>query len=308
MGKNLTKVLMETSKRTLIDRFANKKKYMAYLLLLPAIIILLGIAIFPLIFSLSASLTNFTFGMPKIKFIGFKNYAGLFQDDYFWNGLKLTGIFAGGTTLGSLIIGFTIALLLDFVDRGRGIIRSIVLSPMCITSVSVGIMWRLLFMPDFSIVNYFLSLFRISGPEWLFNPTWAIIAIMIAYIWQWTPFIILMISAGMAALPIEPYEAAMVDGASWFQTIRYITIPLIRPVILLASIIRLMDAFRVFDHVFVMTHGGPGRSTQVLGYVIYLNGIRYRYLGYATAMSWIMLIIIIILATLMIRFFRQARF
>jgi multiple sugar transport system permease protein len=299
---------METAKLTLVDRFANKKKYLAYLFLLPAIVILFGIAIFPLIFSLSASLTNFTYGMPKIKFIGFTNYADLFQDDYFWNGLKLTGLFAGGTTLGSLFIGFLIALLFDFIDRGRGIVRAIVLSPMCITSVSVGIMWRLLFMPDFSIINYLLSLLNISGPEWLFNPAWALIAVMIAYIWQWTPFIILMISAGMAALPIEPYEAAMVDGATWFQTIRYITIPLIRPVILLAAIIRLMDAFRVFDHVFVMTHGGPGRSTQVLSYVIYLNGIRYRYLGYATAMSWIMLIIIIVLATLMIRVFREARF
>ena len=182
------------------------------------------------------------------------------------------------------------------------------LSPMVMPSIVVGIMWLLLFMPDFSVINYFLEFIGIKNtPQWLLTPGWALVAIMIAYIWQWTPFFILMISAGLAALPIEPYEAALVDGASWFQMVRYITIPLLRPIILLTIVIRMMAAFRVFDQVFVMTAGGPGRSTQVLSLVIYLNGIRYRYLGYASAMSWIMLIIVIILATLMIRLLRQVR-
>jgi multiple sugar transport system permease protein len=178
---------------------------------------------------------------------------------------------------------------------------------MVVPSIVVGIMWLLMFMPDFSVINYFLGLIGINPPQWLLTPGWALVAVMIAYIWQWTPFFILMITAGLASLPVEPYEAAMVDGASWSQMVRFITIPLLRPIILLTIVIRMMDSFRVFDQVFVMTAGGPGRSTQVLSLVIYLTGIRYRYLGYASAMSWIMLIIVIALATLMIRLLRQVR-
>jgi multiple sugar transport system permease protein len=243
----------------------------SFLFLLPAVIILLCVAIFPLIFSLRVSFTNFTFGMPEVRFVGLKNFATIFKDEYFWNGLKLTAIFVAGSTAVSLTFGIAISLILERSFKGRGILRTIVLSPMCIPSVVVGIIWLLLFMPDFSVINYLLGLFGINGPQWILTPSWALVAVMVAYIWQWTPFFILMISAGLAALPVEPYEAALVDGATWVQMVRYITIPLLRPVILLTVVIRMMDAFRVFDQVFVMTAGGPGRSTQVLSFVIYLN-------------------------------------
>jgi len=296
---------MSEKQSTLFYNFANNEKHLSYIFILPAVIILFGVAIFPLIFSLSTSFTNFTFGLPNVDFIGLRNFAKIFKDDYFWNGLKLTAIFVTVSTTTSLIVGFAIALLIDRLLKGAAIIRTIVLLPMVVPSIVVGIMWLLLFMPDFSVINFFLNLLGINPPQWMLTPGWALVAVMIAYIWQWTPFFILMITAGLSALPIEPYEAALVDGASFFQMIRFITIPLLRPIILLTIVIRMMDAFRVFDQVFVMTAGGPGRSTQVLSLVIYLNGIRYRYLGYASAMSWIMLIIIIILATLMIRLLRQ---
>jgi multiple sugar transport system permease protein len=292
---------------TYFKRFANSEKHLAYLFLLPTVVVLFAIAIFPLIFSLRTSFTNFTFGLPKVDFIGLKNFAKIFKDDYFWNGLRLTGIFVAGSTGVSLVFGCGVALLLDRLTKGAGIIKTIVLLPMVIPSIVIGIMWLLLFMPDFSVINYFLDLIGINPPQWILTPGWALVSVMIAYIWQWTPFFVLMISAGIAALPVEPYEAARVDGASWLQMVRYITIPLLRPIILLTVVIRIMDSFRVFDQVFVMTAGGPGRSTQVLSLVVYLNGIRYRYLGYASAMSWIMLIIIILLATLMIRLLRQVR-
>lgn len=298
---------MEKKRASLLYNFANNERYLAYLFLVPTLVILFCISIFPLVFSLRTSLTNFTFGLPKVKFIGLKNFAAIFKDDYFWNGLKLTAIFVVGSTLVSLTVGLGVALLLDSMLKRGGLIRTIVLVPMVIPSIVVGIIWLLLFMPDFSVVNYFLSVLGIKPPQWLLTPGWALVSIMIAYVWQWTPFFILMITAGLSALPVEPYEAAHVDGASWIQMARYITIPLLRPIILLTVVMRMMDAFRVFDQVFVMTSGGPGRSTQVLSMVIYLNGIRYRYLGYASAMSWIMLIIIIVLSTLMIRLLRQVR-
>ena len=298
---------MEKRLSALFYNFANNEKHLSYLFILPAVAILFGVAIFPLIFSLSTSLTNFTFALPKVEFIGLKNFAKVFKDDYFWNGLKLTAIFVTVSTTVSLMVGFATALLIDKLLKGAAILKTIVLFPMVVPSIVVGIMWLLMFMPDFSVINYFLGLLGITPPQWILTPGWALVAVMIAYIWQWTPFFILMITAGLAALPVEPYEAALVDGASWSQMVRFITIPLLRPIILLTIIIRMMDSFRVFDQVFVMTAGGPGRSTQVLSLVIYLTGIRYRYLGYASAMSWIMLIIIIALATLMIRLLRQVR-
>jgi multiple sugar transport system permease protein len=298
---------MAKRRSALLYNFANNEKHLSYLFILPAVVILFGVAIFPLIFSLSTSLTNFTFALPRVEFIGLKNFAKIFKDDYFWNGLKLTAIFVAASTTVSLIVGFAIALLIDRLLKGAAIIKTIVLFPMVVPSIVVGIMWLLMFMPDFSVINYFLEMLGINPPQWILTPGWALVAVLIAYIWQWTPFFILMITAGLAALPIEPYEAAVVDGASWIQMVRFITVPLLRPIILLTIVIRMMDAFRVFDQVFVMTAGGPGRSTQVLSLVIYLSGIRYRYLGYASAMSWIMLIIIIVLATLMIRLLRQVR-
>ena len=298
---------MEKRRKAVFYNFANNEKHLSYLFVLPAVIILFGVAIFPLIFSLSTSMTNFTFALPKVDFIGLKNFAKIFKDDYFWNGLKLTAIFVTVSTTVSLVLGFGVALLIDRLLRGAAVLKTIVLFPMVVPSIVVGIMWLLMFMPDFSVINYFLGLIGINPPQWLLTPGWALVAVMIAYIWQWTPFFILMITAGLASLPVEPYEAAMVDGASWSQMVRFITIPLLRPIILLTIVIRMMDSFRVFDQVFVMTAGGPGRSTQVLSLVIYLTGIRYRYLGYASAMSWIMLIIVIALATLMIRLLRQVR-
>jgi multiple sugar transport system permease protein len=297
----------EMSKQSFFYKLANNKRYLSYLFICPTIILLFSIAIFPLFYSLGSSLTDFTFGRPKINFIGLNNFLKIFKDKFFLNGLKLTIVFVAGSTFLSFTLGFFIALLLDQKLIGKGVFRTIFLSPMCIPTVVVGIVWLLLFMPDFSFLSYLLQLIGIHPPDWLLKPGWALFSIMIAYVWQWTPFFILMLSAGIAALPTETYEAALVDGATWIQRVRFITIPLLKPIILLTILIRMMDAFRIFDHVFVMTEGGPGRSTQVLSFYIYLSGIRYRYIGYASAMSWIMLIIIIVLSMFMIRLFRQIR-
>ena len=287
------------------SKIANDERYLGWLFLAPTVLILLFVVIFPLVYSLRLSFTDFTFGMPAVNFVGVENYKNLLKDNYFWNGLKLTIVFVLGTTIISFVVGFAVALLINKPFKWKGIIRTFTLLPMAVTPVVVGIIWLLLFMPDFSMINYLLSLIGIKGPEWLLAPGWALVAVIVAYSWQWTPFFTLMLSAGLASLPIEPYEAASVDGATKFQLLRYMTIPLLRPIILLTLIIRIMDAFRVFDQVFVMTAGGPGRSTQVLSFVIYLNGLTYRYLGYASAMSYVMIIILIVLAIVMVRLLRK---
>ncbi len=254
---------MEKKRTNFFYKLANEEKFIAYLFLLPAVIILFCISIFPLIFSLHRSFTNFTFGLPKVNFIGFKNFSSAFKDDYFWNGLKLTAIFVAGSTLVSLAIGSGIALLVDRLFKRKGAVRTFVLIPMVVPSIVVGIIWLLLFMPDFSVINYFIGFLGVKPPRWLLTPGWALVSIMIAYIWQWTPFFVLMITAGLSALPVEPYEAAHVDGATWSQMTRFITIPLLRPIIVLTIVIRMMDAFRVFDQVFVACRQQNGADIGV---------------------------------------------
>ena len=150
-------------------------------------------------------------------------------------------------------------------------------------------------MPEFSIFNYFLSILGIKGPQWLVRPGWALISVMIAQFWQWVPFYILILTAGLLTLPQEPYEAALIDGASKWQIFRFLTLPLLKPLILLTLLIKIMESFRVFDIVYVMTYGGPGRFTQVLSFFIYLIALPYRYLGYASSISYIMLIVVVII-------------
>ena len=152
---------------------------------------------------------------------------------------------------------------------------------MGIAPIVAGIIWRLLFMPDSSFINYLLSIVRINGPQWLLSPTWAVVSITVCYVWEWTPFFIVMFSAGLAALPREPFEAASIDGANTWQILRFLTIPLLKPLIFLTLIIRLMDAFKVFDQVFTLTQGGPGFSTHILSFVIYREGLTYKSFSYA---------------------------
>jgi len=294
---------------TFFQKVVNEEKYLSYLFLAPTMLILIMVSIFPLLYSLRTGFTNFTFGNPIVQYVGFDNFISIFHDRSFWNGLKLTGIFVFGTSTIAFLLGLGIALFLfrKIKGVGAGFIQTIILSPMTITPIVVAIIWLLLFMPDFSLVNYLLDVIGMEGPQWLLEPGWALIAVMIAYIWQWTPFFVLMLLAGLNAIPVQLIEAALVDGATELQLFRFIFAPLLRQIIFLTLIVRIMDAFRVFDQVYVMTAGGPGKSTQVLSFVTYLNGIPYRYMGYASAMSWIMVVILILLANIMIRVLRQVR-
>ncbi|MCX6089285.1 MAG: sugar ABC transporter permease [Candidatus Atribacteria bacterium] len=284
-----------------------KEKLLPYYFLAPALGILLVLVIYPLIFSLRLSFSNFSFGMADsaIAFVGFKNFIRMFRDSYFLNGLRLTILYMFGTSLIAFVIGLGVSLLLQKSFFGKKVIMNILILPLATTPVVVGIVWRLLLMPDYSFVNYLLSLLGIRGPQWLITPGWALFSVMIAYVWEWSPFFIIMLSAGLASLPQEPYEAAKIDGATGWQTLRFITLPLLKPLVFLVLIIRMMDAFRVFDLVYSMTKGGPGRSTQILSYVVYYTGIGYLELGYASAMSYVMLVILVLLSIFLLKFVRS---
>lgn len=277
-----------------------------YLLIMPAMLILAGVIIYPLIFSLSKSLTDFNLGMPGEVFIGLKNYITALNDQAFRESLGFSVLFSLCSTGLGLALGFGAALLLQRDFIGKRLLTILIILPMMVTPVAVGIIWLLMFQPDFSIINGLLGLIGINGPIWLQNKWSARIAVIVADVWQWTPFFTLILLGGLLSLPAAVIESAKVDGASGFQLLRYIKVPMMKSLILVVLLIRLIDSFKTFDSIFIMTNGGPGSATEVLSLHIYRNGLPFMNISYASAMSYLFLIILIVTTTLLIRQLRRA--
>lgn len=272
-----------------------------YLLLAPAMLILIAMVIYPLIFSLSQSFTDFNLIMLNGVWVGLKNYATALQDADFLQSAAFTFIFAFTSTGIQLVLGFLTALCLARIVWARGIITIIMMFPMMVTPVVVGILWLLMFQPDYSVINGLLAKIGIDGPIWLQQPATARIAVIVADIWQWTPFFTIILLAGVLNLPREVLEAGEVDGASSLQSLALISIPMLMPLILITTLIRLIDSFKTFDSIFVMTNGGPGASTEVMSLYIYRKGLPYMEMGYASALSYLFVILLTVIATLLIR-------
>lgn len=288
----------------LLSKIVNLVK--PYLLIMPAMLILAGVIIYPLIFSLSKSLTDFNLGMPGEVFIGLKNYITALNDQAFRESLGVSVLFSLCSTGLGLALGFGTALLLQRDFIGKRLLTILIILPMMVTPVAVGIIWLLMFQPDFSIINGLLGLIGINGPIWLQNKWSARIAVIVADVWQWTPFFTLILLGGLLSLPAAVIESAKVDGASGFQLLRYIKVPMMKSLILVVLLIRLIDSFKTFDSIFIMTNGGPGSATEVLSLHIYRSGLPFMNISYASAMSYLFLIILIVTTTLLIRQLRRA--
>ncbi len=262
-------------------------------MVLPTVVFLLGICIYPLINSLYLTFNQWslTANVPP-KFIWFRNYIKLVTDDRFWNSLITTAVFTGCVVSAEMLIGMTLALSATQNTRFRQACRSIILIPMMITPVVLGLIWKYMFNPENGIINYILQLFGIEGPIWLGEPKPALPAVIIVDIWQWTPFVFLLLLSGLGSLPQDVFEAARVDGANQFQIFRYITLPLLMPFMLVALLIRFIDSFKIFDTIFVMTRGGPANATETLSIYTYKVGLNFFNMGYAATLSYVILIII----------------
>lgn len=268
-------------------------------------LILAGVIIYPLIFSLSKSLTDFNLGMPGEVFIGLKNYITALNDEAFRQSLGVSVLFSLCSTGLGLMLGFGTALLLQRDFIGKRLLTILIILPMMVTPVAVGIIWLLMFQPDFSIINGLLGLIGINGPIWLQNKWSARVAVIVADVWQWTPFFTLILLGGLLSLPVAVIESAKVDGASGFQLLRYIKVPMMKSLILVVLLIRLIDSFKTFDSIFIMTNGGPGSATEVLSLHIYRSGLPFMNISYASAMSYLFLIILIVTTMLLIRQLRR---
>jgi multiple sugar transport system permease protein len=275
-----------------------------YLLLAPAVLVLLALSIYPLIYAVKVS---FQIGTGAGVRWSLQNFARLASDRFFFDALKHTLTYALAALVCEFTLGLGLALLLHGGMRGRSFFRAALLVPMMLPPVVVGVVWRLMLNPSFGAINGTLKGAGLNTDAflWTASPRLALLSVIMVDVWQWTPFMFLVLLAGLQAIPQEPYEAALVDGSSRWQTFRHVTLPLLKPAILIALLLRTMDLLRVFDQIFILTEGGPGFATETISLYIYRAAFRFNDFGYAAAMSFVLLLVTNIISLLYIRLLQQ---
>jgi multiple sugar transport system permease protein len=277
-------------------------QYRNFVPLLPGMLFLLAIAIYPTIYSLGVSLFRWNLTDPVgMEFGGWHNYALLLSDDSFWHSVFITAVFVAVSVALELALGLGVALLFFRRFPGDKFMRALILLPMVVAPVVVGLLWRYMLNVNFGIINYLLSQLGIPRIDFLGDPLWALPTLIVIDVWQWTPFIFLILLAALQGIPEDILEAARVDGANPAQIFFYHMLPLMRYPIAVAVVLRMIDAFRVYDIIYMTTRGGPVDATQTLSWQIYDAGFRSFDLGYAAAYSWLMLAIVLIVTTLVLR-------
>lgn len=285
------------------SQWQRRERLVAILLLAPAVLYLLVLSIYPTIYSLWIALHNYSlYRRDLISFAGFDNFTDLLDSDVFKESLRVTLIFAAAAVAIELILGFAIAALLDRKMRGANILRTLLIIPVLISPVAMGLTFRYIFAPTYGLLTFLLRSVHLPSPDWTVSVTWALPVVIFTDVWQWTPFVALILLSAMQSLSTEVIEAAELDGLTEWQKLWRIVLPLIRPVLLVVVLIRLIDSIRMFDLVFVMTRGGPGSTTEVLSIFSYVTGFSSGNMGSASAIAWVTLVIVNILVAIFLRF------
>lgn len=266
--------------------------------LLPALLVLLAIILFPLIFTIRVSFSGWDATRPGLDWIGGTNYARLFADGRFWQSLSRLGAIAFTSVAFEYVIGFGLALLVWRQVHFRRITRVLFLIPMMTTPVVMAVIWRTIFHESLGPANDLIGLLGLGQVPWLTNSAWATFVVIVVDVWQWTPFMFLLLLAGLLSLPKEPFLAAEIDGAGPIRTFFNVTFPAMAPISVGALIIRLIEASKIMETVYVITSGGPGTSTETSSYYIFIRGMRDFQIGYAAALSVTYLVIMIVMLTI----------
>lgn len=273
-----------------------------YLFLAPAAAVALVGLVYPMLRSVWRSFHEWSIGTPpeSARFVGLENYRWLLADDSFWISVGVTLVFAAAVVVLEVVLGVALALVLDRDLRGTSLFRTIFILPMMIAPIVVGLIWRFLYNEQFGPLSQALKALGLPGVPWLSSPDMALLSVIIADVWQWTPFIFILALAALQGLPASAIEAARIDGATRWQTTLYIKLPLIAPVIAVAALLRLIDAFKVLEVIYILTEGGPGLSTEILSLHIYKTAFVSQQLGRASALSNLLLLIVLMLTLLLV--------
>ena len=267
----------------------------------PAFCYIMLIVIYPLLYSLWASVTNMRLTSPVTSFVGLATYAQALSSEILQDSLLVTAIFLIAVLSLEFVLGFALAYSFSRMARPHPALRALLLLPVMATPVSVGLIWKLMLNSDFGIVSGWGQAFGSGNILWLSDPTLAVLSIVIMDVWQWTPFMFLILLAGLEGLPKEPVEAAKVDGASEWQILTLVTLPMMRRIVVIAVVFRLMFAIATFDTVYVLTKGGPARATDLITLYIQREGFVNLNIASASAISFIVLLAVLVVTTLLFK-------
>ena len=272
------------------------------LMIAPSMIVLVLMSIYPMIFNVYNSLFDWNFANPNKpkKFVGLNNFITTLTDQNFLRALLNTIILMVAAVSLQFILGFAIALLYNRQTRGTKIFRSLFITPTMITPIVASLMWLLMYNSDYGVVKYLLTLIGIKNPPALLASQYlAMPAVILVDVWQWTPFVTLIILAGLTAMPKEALEAARVDGANFFQQLFHIILPSLKPVITIVLLMRVMDTFKFFEVVYMLTKGGPGQATETVSYYAYKVGFSFFDVGHSSAICIIILVVVTVICQIL---------
>ena len=270
------------------------KRWAPALFVGPAALVMAGACLYPVLSAFQLGFFDWSLGTPwaDARWVGLNNFFAAFSNPRVWSSLWTTLMFAGVCVSAEMVLGTALALALERPVRGTAVFRTLFILPMMIAPIAVGLVWRYLFDAQFGLVNAVLALVGIGAQTWLADPGLAFIAIVIADIWQWTPFVFIMMVAALAQVDAAVIEAARIDGASWWQMTWWVKLPMVMNVLAITLMMRLIDAFRVLEVIYVLTFGGPGDSTEILALHIYKTAFVGQQLGVAAAVSVLLLAVV----------------
>ena len=291
------------------ERRRLRKRWEKWIFVLPALLILFALVGYPLLYSLYMSTLDFNLVRPDYgrKFVFVGNYLKAFHDPSFLNSLKLAVYLSVGAVTGQFVLGMATALLLHRKLRGVDLLQTVIIIPMVVTPIVAGLLWRFMYNPTIGVMNYFLISLGLGPSAWHGDVSTALLSVMIVEIWKYTPFMTILMLAGLQSLPPEPFEAAHLDGANRLQTFLYVTLPLLRPMIVVALLIRIINSLQTFDSIMMLTRGGPSMSTQIFNVHLYKTIFMFFDIGYGSALSYIMLLITLIFCVMFFFYTEERR-
>ncbi len=288
----------EATARAALRKSNYARRYWPFVL--PAAVIVAAVILFPWAFTLFMSVHEWKVG-GETPFVGLANYLHLVEDERFRGAVWRTLYFTAFSTLAPLLLGVLAAVCFQANFFFRGVARTLFILPMMATPVAVALVWTMMFHPQLGVLNYLLTSIGLPPSAWVYDAATVIPTLVMVETWQWTPLVMLIVLGGLASLPKDPYEAAILDGANGWQMFRHITLPLVWPFIIVAAMLRLVDALKTFDSIYVITLGGPGTASETINILLYQTAFAYYDLGYGSAMVVVFFVLILLISMLLLK-------
>jgi multiple sugar transport system permease protein len=282
-----------------VSQFMDRRQALLYPA--PAVVVLFLIVVLPIAFNIYLAFTKWTVGLGQPVFVGLDNLIDLVADERVWNGVKVMVYFSGLSLALEIGLGLLIALYFNREFRGSEIVQAIYIFPFAATPVAVALIWRIMLNPEIGVLNYLLRSLGLPGSLWVSGEQMVIPSLVLVDVWKWTPMITLIVLAGLKSLPPDPYEAARIDGANALQIFWYITLPMIRPVLIAALMLRSLDNLKEFDMIYTITQGGPGIASETLYLYSYTVGFGFFKAGYGSALMVVVFLIVLVFNVVMNR-------